>query len=72
MESSPALQDEFHFKLLGIALRPGVFLGHALRHAESPGVLDKSTHLVRVNGGEADVGPVVAKPMTVPSREKDR
>jgi len=48
-------------KPLGIALRPGVFLGHALRHAESPGVLDKSTHLVRVNGGEVDVDLVVAR-----------
>jgi hypothetical protein len=69
MESSPALQDEFHVKLLGIALRPGVFVGHALRHTESPGVLDKITHLVRVDSGETDVGPVVAKVELARQRE---
>ena len=43
------------------APRRAVFLGYALRHHKRPGALDEIAHLVRVNGGETNVNPVVAE-----------
>ena len=42
---------------LAQAPRGAVFIGHALRHHEHPGILDEFAHLVRVNGGETDMHP---------------
>jgi hypothetical protein len=43
------------------APRGAVLLGHAFGHAECPRVFDEVAHLVRVDGGEADVHPVEAE-----------
>lgn len=46
-----------------------VFLGHAFRNGESPGVLDQRAHLVGVDPVETDVDPVVPKVRLARQRE---
>ena len=52
-----------------VALRHRVFLGDPLRNAERPGVLDQLAHLLRIDGSEVDVNPVVAEVVLTRERE---